>query len=135
VLLLRIPHLHPPRAPDAAVRHVPVPADLIGGVDDHDALPQLVCTQPRQLPNRCRLPDPRAPQEQDGRPAADQVAHQFRAAGDRAPDAAGEADDLAGAVAHGADAVEGGVDAGAVVAAKVADLVHGWESVGGGEVR
>lgn len=42
VLVLRVRHLHAPGAPDGAVRHVAVAADLIAGIDDHNALVKLV---------------------------------------------------------------------------------------------
>jgi hypothetical protein len=65
VLLLGVRHLHPPRPPDPRVRHVPVAADLVASVHDHDPLAQLVRAEPAQLPDRRRLADAGAAQEQD----------------------------------------------------------------------
>ena len=55
VLLIRVWDLHAPRAPDARVRHVAVAADLIGRVDDDNALAEVVGAQARQLTDCGRL--------------------------------------------------------------------------------
>jgi hypothetical protein len=104
------------------VWHIPITADLITRVHDHHPLHQVVGKQSRQLPNRRRLPHPRPTEEQAAAAAQHKVAHKLRAAPHGAADATRKPHDLAGAVPHAADAVEGGVDAGTVVAAELPHL-------------
>ncbi len=120
VLLLGARDLHPPRAADPGVRHVAVAADLVRGVDDHDAAERLVGEEARELADGRRLADAGAAEEQDRAAGERQVGgHRGRAA-HGAADAAGEPDNGAAAVADRRDPVQRRVDARAIVAAKVA---------------
>ncbi len=120
VLLLGARDLHPPRAADPGVRHVAVAADLVRGVDDHDAAERLVREEARELADGRRLADARAAEEQDRAAGEGQVGGHGRRAAHRAADAAREPDDDAAAVADRGDPVQRRVDACAIVAAEVA---------------
>ncbi len=116
-------HLHAPGAADARVRDVAVAGDLVGGVDDDDALVELVGEHAGGLAQHRRLADARAAHDEDGLARFDEVVDDLDGAEDGPPDAAGEAHDLAVAVADGADAVQRALDAGAVVLAEGAHVV------------
>ena len=117
-------HLHAPRAADARVRDVAVAGDLVGGVHDDDPLVEVVRQHARRLAQHRRLADAR-PAHDEHRLARTRRGRSIDLDGaeDRAPDAAGEADDLAAPVADGRDAVQRALDAGAVVLAERADVV------------
>ena len=123
VLLVGRAHLHAPRAADARVRDVAVAGDLVGRVDDDDALVELVGQHARGLAQHRRLADARPAHDQDALARLDQVLDDLDRAEHGAADAAGQADDLAAAIADGADAVQRALDAGAVVVAERADVV------------
>ena len=93
VLHRRRRHLHAPRAADRRVRDVAVAADLVRGVDDDDALAQIVGQHARRLAQHRRLADAGPPQQQDALARLDDVANDVDRAEDGAADAAGEADD------------------------------------------
>mmetsp|Transcript_2519 Transcript_2519/g.5651 ORF Transcript_2519/g.5651 Transcript_2519/m.5651 type:complete len:500 (+) Transcript_2519:372-1871(+) len=122
VLLARVRHLHAARAADGGVRDVAVAADLVGRVDDHHALAQLVRQHPGHLADHRGLAHARPAQEQDGLRGPQQVRHHVDVARHGAPHAARQPHDLAPAVADARDAVQRALDAGAVVAA---ELAHG----------
>jgi hypothetical protein len=103
------------RAPHAGVRHVAVAADLVRGVDDDDPLADVVGEDARRLAQLRGLADAGAAEEQDVASALEEVADGVDGAGDGAADPQGEPDDVALAVADRRDAVEGPLDAGAVV--------------------
>jgi len=107
--------LHPPRAADPRMWDVAIAGDLIRGIHDDDALPHLVREHARDLSKKGRLADAGTTEEQDAAPGLDDVTDDLHRPVDRAPDAQREADDLAGTVAKGADAVKGPLDARAVV--------------------
>ena len=121
VLQRRRGDLHAPRAADARVWNVAVACDLVRGVHDDDALPHLVREHARDLAQKRGLPDAGATEEQDAAPGLDDVADDFHRPIDRAPDAQREPDDLACAIAEGADAMERSLDARAVVPAELPD--------------
>jgi hypothetical protein len=75
-------------------------------------------------PQHRGLADARAAHDEDRLPALDEVLDDLDRAEDGPADAAGEADGLAAPVADGADSVERALDAGAVVLAERADVVH-----------
>ena len=132
--LTGIRDLHPPRAPDRRVRHVPVPADLVRRVHDHHALVQLVRQHARHLPDDGRLAHSRPAQEQDRVGNVEDVADQGDVSRDGPPHAAGQADDGAPAVADRRDAVERALHARPVVAAKLADGALGRGEVLGSDL-
>ena len=130
VLERRRADLHPAGLADGRVRDVAVAGDLVGGVDDHDALAHVVGQDAGRLAQHRRLADARPAHDQDRLPGLDEVVDDLDRAVDRAPDAAGQPDDLAGPVADRADAVERPLDAGAVVVAEQADVLDDEGDVG-----
>ena len=130
VLLGRDADLHPPRVADARVRDVAVAGDLVAGVDHDHALAEVVGQDAGHLAQHRRLADAGAPQQQDALPALDDVADDVDRAEDGAADAAGQPDHLAGPVPDGADAMQGALDAGAVVAAEGADVLDDVVDIG-----
>ena len=130
VLEARRPDLHPARLADGRVRDVAVARDLVGGVDDDDALAQVVGEDARGLAEHRRLADARATHDQDRLPGLDEVVDDLDRPVHRPPDPAGQADDLAVPVADRADPVERALDAGAVVIAERADVVDDVGDVG-----
>ena len=123
VLERRRADLHPARLADGRVRDVAVAGDLVGGVDDDDALAHVVGQDARGLAQHRGLADPRPAHDQDRLPALDEVVDDLDRAVDGPPDPAGQPDDLAVAVADRADAVERPLDAGAVVVAERPDVL------------
>src|SRR5690606_27871627 len=117
-------HLHAPGMADGRVGHVPVPRDLVGRVHDDDALVEFIREHPGGFPQHGRLADSGPAKEQDAFAAFDHVPDDVDGAKHGAPDAAGEADDGALAVADRGDAVQGALDAGPVVVAKLTDPAH-----------
>ena len=117
-------HLHAAGAPDAVVRDVAVPGDLVRRVDDHDALAVLVGEDARHLAQHRRLAHAGPSQQKDAAPGLREVVDDLDGAEDRPPDARGQPDDLAFAVADRRDAVQRPLDAGAVVLPKVADALR-----------
>ena len=112
------------------MRDVAVAGDLVGGVDDDHPLAQVVGEHARGLAQHRGLADAGATHDQDRLPGLDEVRDDLDGAVDRAPDPAGQPDDLAAAVADGADAVERPLDAGAVVVAEQADVLDHERDVG-----
>ena len=97
----------------------PSPRDLVGRVDDDDALAQVVGQHARRLAQHRRLADARPAEQQNALPDLDEVADDRDRAEHGAADAAGQADDAPGAVANRRDAVQRPLDAGAVVVAEM----------------
>ena len=120
VLQRRIGDLHAPREADAGMRNVAVAGDFVRGVDDDDAL-AIFGKHARALAQHRRLADARAAEQTDRLPAAQHVEQDVDRAVNRAPDAARKTDDLAGAVANRADAVQRLLDAGAIIGAERRD--------------
>ena len=88
-------HLHAAGPPNAGMRHVAVPRDLIGRIHHHHPLAQLVGRHPRRLSQQRRLAHAGPAQDQERASGFDDILDQGRRASDRASDPAGEADDLA----------------------------------------
>ena len=124
VLERRRPDLHAPGPADGRMRDVAVAGDLVGGVDHDDPLALVVGQDARGLAQHRGLADAGPAHDQDRLPGLDEVVDDLDRAVDGAADAARQADDLAGPVANGADAVERPLDAGPVVVAERADVVH-----------
>src|SRR5690606_22851989 len=123
VLQLRRGDLHASGTANRWVRDIPVTTDLIARVDDYDALPPVVGQHPRHLAQDRRLADTRTPEQQDALAGLDQVLNDRQRAEDCAPDAAGQADDLPGAIANRRDAMQRALDPGAVVASEAPDAL------------
>ena len=108
----------------------PSPAISLRRVDDDDALAHVVGEDARRLAEHRRLADARPAHDEDRLPGLHEVVDDLDRAVDRATDPAGQPDDLAVAVADGADAVERPLDAGAVVVAERADVLDDERDVG-----
>ena len=130
VLERRRADLHPAGLADGRVRDVAVAGDLVAGVDDDDALAHVVGQDAGGLAQHRRLADARPAHDQDRLPGLDEVVDDLDRAVDRPADPAGQPDDLAVAVADGADAVERPLDAGPVVVAERADVLDDEGDVG-----
>src|SRR2546421_656298 len=115
--------LHSPRSADTGMRYVSIAADLVGRVDDDDALTQLIRKQPGALAQHGRLADAGAPKEQDALAADDDVTNDLPRTGDGATDSHRETRDTARAIADRGNTMQGALDAGAVVVAELTDVV------------
>ena len=80
--------LHASRPADAVVRDVAIAGDLVGGIDDHDAL-ALLGEHAGDLAEQRGLADTRATEQQDAGAGADEVFDQRDRAGHGAADAHG----------------------------------------------
>jgi hypothetical protein len=112
-------YLHPARAPNARMRDVTVPGDLIRGIDDHYALVKFVGQNARHFAKHGRLANAGAAQKQHALAGLDYVADDGDGPIHGTADAAGQAYHTAFAVPDGRDSVQGALDARAVVFAKV----------------
>ena len=112
----------------------PSPAISLRGVDDDDALAQVVGEDARGLAEHRRLADARPAHDQDRLPGLDEVVDDLDRAVDGPPDPAGQPDDLAVPVADRADPVERPLDAGPVVVAERADVLDDVGDVGLGDL-
>ena len=74
VLHRRRGHLHAPRAADRGMRDVAIAADLIGRVDDHDPLAQIVGQDARGFAQQGGFAHARAAHHQDAAARLDDVA-------------------------------------------------------------
>ena len=122
VLGARHRHLHAPRLSDAGMRHVAVAGDFVGRVDNHHSLVHFVGKHACGLAKQGCLADPGTPEKQHRLAAVDHVAQDVNRAEKRPPDPARQTHKGAGAVAYGRDAVQGALDAGAVVLSEGADV-------------
>ena len=129
VLLAGVRDLHAARRADRRVRDVPIASDLVRGVDDDDPLLQVVAQDARHLADDGGLADAGAPEEQDALVGLEDVADHIDVARDGTSDSAREADDLALAAPHRADAVQGSLDSSAVVAAELPEGLLGCVQV------
>ena len=111
VLERRRPDLHPAGLADRRMGDVAVAGDLVRGVDDDDALAEVVGEDAGRLAEHRRLADARPAHDQDRLPALDEVVDDVDRAVDGPPDPAGQPDDLAAPVADRADPVERPLDA------------------------
>ena len=125
--------LHPPGAPDPGMGDVAVTPDLVGGVDDDHPLALVVAQHPGALAEHGGLPDAGGSQQKDAAALDHDVLDDVDGPGHRPADAAGEAHDGPGAVADGADAMQGALDPGAVVIAEIADALDHVLDVGVGD--
>src|SRR5579884_1835319 len=51
-------YLHTPRSADGGMRDITIAANLVGGIDDDDPLPEVVGQNTCDLAQHCRLTDP-----------------------------------------------------------------------------
>ena len=114
-------HLHAAGAAHRRVRHIAVAADLVGGIDDDHAL--VLRQDAGGFAQHGGLAHAGAPQDQQALAALDQVLDDIGRAVHGAPHPAGQADDVAAPVADGRDAVQGALQAGAVVGVEIADAL------------
>ena len=104
------------------MRHITVPADLVGGIHDDHAL--LCGKDPCRFPEHRRFADPRFAQDEQAFSGIDLVGDDVERPENRPADTAGQADDTVPPVADRGDPVERPLHAGAVVKVKAADLFH-----------
>jgi len=123
VLFGRSRDLHPPGRPDGRMGDIAVPGDLIGGVDDDDALVHFIGEHARHLPQHGRLAHTGPAKEEDAFAGLDDVFNSRDGAVNGTTDAAGEADNAASAVTDARYAVKGPLDAGPVVFPEITDPV------------
>ena len=116
-------HLHSAGPSDRGVRNVAVAGDFVAGVHDDNALAEVVAENAGHFAQQRRLAHAGRPQQQDAFARLDQVADDVDRAIDRPPDAAGQPDNIAGAVADARDAVQRALDTGAVVFAEMPDAL------------
>jgi hypothetical protein len=121
VLHRRRRDLHPPRAAHGGMGDIAIAADLIRGIDDHDAFAQIVGEDAGGLAQQRGLAHTGPPHHQNAATRLDDVSNDGDGPEDGAPDATGDADDAAFAVANGGDAMQGALDAGAVVVTEGTD--------------
>src|SRR4030042_849587 len=117
----RCRHLQPPGMAYGGMWYVTVAGDFIGGVDDDDALFEVVGHDSSHLAQHCCLADAGSAEEEHTFARLNEVVYDFHRAEHSSADAAGQADDASFTVAHGRDAVQRALDAGSVIAAEAAD--------------
>jgi hypothetical protein len=103
------------------VRNIAVTRYLVGSIDDHHPLMQLVGENASGFAQECRLSHAWATEEQHALARLDEVAHDRDGAEDSAANPAGKPDDLTGAIADSGDAMKRSFYTGAIVAAKCSD--------------
>jgi hypothetical protein len=123
VLHRRGGYLHASRAAHRWVRDVAVAADLVGGVNDHHPLAEVVGQHACRFAQQRRLTNSRTAHHQDAATGFDDVADDGHGAEDGPPDAAGDADDAPLAIANRGDAVQRAFDARAIVVAEGANAL------------
>ena len=121
VLSLWRAHLHASCLADCRMWNVAVTGNLVRGVDYHDALAELRGEDAGRLAEHGGLTNAGATHDQDRSARLDVITEDFNRAEDRAANAAGEANDSIGAITNRGDAMEGALDAGAIITAKATD--------------
>src|SRR5947209_8536178 len=121
MLPCRARYLHPARAPDGRVRDIPIAANLVGGIDDDDALAEIVRQYACNLAQHGRLPHAGPAQEQDALPGLHDVLDDCDGAVDGTAEPKRQADDQTSAIPDGRYTVEGTLDACTVVLAERAN--------------
>jgi hypothetical protein len=111
-------HLHAPGASNRRMRNIAVTGNLIGCVDDHHPLVQLVGKYPSSFSQERRLTHPRATEEQHALAGLDKVAHDCDGAEDSTTNPAGKPDNLAGAIADCGNTMKRPFYTGSIVTAK-----------------
>ena len=107
------------------MRYVAIAGDLVGGVDDDHAPVGVVGQYSGDLAEHGRLSDAGFSEQKDALAGDDEVFDHADRSVNGASDPQRETDDLSGSIANGRDAVEGSLDACAVVFAEAADTVYG----------
>ncbi len=116
--------LHPAGLADRGMRDVAVAGDLVRRVHDDHALAEVVGEHPCGLAQHRRLADARPAHDQRRLPGLHEVRDDVDRPVDRAPDPAGQSDDLAAPIADRRDPVEGPLDPRPVVVPERPDVVH-----------
>jgi len=122
-------NLHAAGAADGGMGDIAVAADFVRGVDDDDALVGVIGEDAGDFAQHGGLANAGAAEQEHTLAAENEVFDDADGAVDGAPNAAGDTDDLAPPVADAGDAVEGALDAGAVIEAEFADVVDDVEEV------
>ena len=128
-------HLHAARPSDAGCGMSPSPAISFDVSTMTTRLPRSSASTRAHSRSIVVLPIPGGPSSRIDFPLIDEVVDDLDRAVDGPADAAGQADDLARAVADGADAVERPLDAGAVVVAERPDVLDDVVDVGVADAR
>jgi hypothetical protein len=118
VLVGRRWHLHAPSSSDGRVRNIAVAGDLIGCVDNHNALVQLIGKHSGRFPQESGLAHTGTTEEQHTLAGLNQITHDGDRAEHSATNSAGEADNLPRTIADSGDAVKRSLDASPIVPAK-----------------
>ncbi len=112
-------HLHAAGASHGGMGHVAIAADLVGGIHDDHAL--ALGEDARGFAQHGGLANAGFAEQEQALAGFDQVLDDIDGAVDGATHAAGEPDDMPAAVADGGDAVQGALQAGAVIGIEFAD--------------
>jgi hypothetical protein len=103
------------------MRDVTIAGDLIAGVNDDDPLFEVVSQHTRNYTKHRRLADARSAEQQNALTRFDEITDNADRPVDCSADPARQANDIAGAVADGGDAVQGPFDAGPIVVTETSD--------------
>src|SRR5450830_530666 len=122
VLLFVGRYLHTARRPNATMRNVTIPADLIAGIDNDDAFFQRIADVPGSLAQQSRLAYARSAQYQDARAFLDEVFDDLDLAVQGAPDPARQSDHVVVPVPDGGNAMQRLLDSAAVVAVEFSNF-------------
>lgn len=125
VLKVRPGHLHAAARSDPRMRDVSVTRDFIGCIDDDHALDQFRGQDPRALSQQRRLSNPGAAQQQDALPGLDHVPENVHCAVDGSTHTAGQSDNHIPSIPNAGNAMQGSLDAGAIVLRERADTMYG----------
>jgi hypothetical protein len=111
---------------------IAIASDLVRGIDDHYTLIGLVSEDASNFAQEGCLTHTRATKNQDRLALFHDISDQGNTAKYRSPNTAGQADDLAFAVAHRADTMESPLDTSSIIVAKFADTLNHVFKVGVG---
>jgi hypothetical protein len=123
VLICRRWHLHAPGASDRRVRNIAVTGDLIGCVDHHHPLVQLVGKDTSRFPQERRLSHTWPAEKQHALAGLNEVAHDRDRTEHSSANPAGKSDNFTGAIADSGDAMKRSFYAGPIVSTERADAL------------
>ena len=103
--------------------HIAIASDLVGCIDDDDALVVVVRQNPGDFAKHCCFADARPTYQQNALTRLDQIVDQPDAAKHGAANPASQANRFAGAITNDRDAVECAFDTGSVVITGMSDVI------------